>query len=395
MKKPSVRIHLNRSLSSESGMGILQMLILVAVSGVLIASIASALVNMMKSSQTVAQSLEENLFTDQVSQVLANDGICSTTVTPFTPDLTGGSATPRTFTLPFASGNVVFDPANPVISDNFEIQSVTNRVDNTVAPTTILYNAATIRHYESVLSIQLRKRNTSTFVQSLKPFDIRLHLMVDATNQAIGCSAVSSASQACVAEGGMWNPLAADGQKCVSVKYCQYGGSYADAAEADGGFINTLTSGRSCPNGFTPQQSGTINKAISTGKYTVSNQPSKIYTCMRCGTALAAAEPAYPAVVPQADVNKEIYDAVATQQETDASLAEADTRVAYNNWQTGVTQSNSYQAQIDSANAAIANANAGIANEQAAYDSATAAYNSASTNYNNAAAIPDAVRSRT
>ncbi len=368
---------------NESGVGILQMLVLVAISLAMIGAMATSIVNMMKSQQTVSQSLEADLWADQVTQLLADSQTCSTVVTPFLAEL-NGSPQDLAFTakkLDLSTGPIFLKPGTD-ISENFKIASIKNTITSG-SGTTVVSAGVTLRHFDSVLRIGLQKRNTSTFVQSLQPFELKMHLMVNSSNQAVACSADSAGAMACTQQGGIWNPQAPDGQKCVASKYCQYGGSYGVASDADGGFVNGLTGDRSCPSGFTAQQSGTINKAVAGGKYSVSNVPSPIMTCMACGIPVTESTNPYTGSYAFGG-NQDVYEAVVDAADSDDRLAAADAKIAYNNWQGGVSQSNSLKTQIDNYTQAKSDADANYSNAVATQSTAQQNYNQAVNDYNSA-----------
>lgn len=383
------------TIKNDRGSMLVQMMVLAAVGIVTLTVVASSILNMYRSQKNVSQSMEADLIKEQIIQLLSNDRVCSEAMTPSStpmyPDVSGAKQA-MSFELPMSVGPRRI-AANEVLWGGFIVASVTHQIKPT-ENSDIVSGAEVLRHYNSTLTVQLRKADTSAFVNQLRPFEIPMHMVVSSTGQGRGCVAVNSGSLACSSQGGIWNPAAADGHKCTALKYCQYAGSYADASEADGGFINALTGGRSCPTGFDAQISGAISKAQSGGKYKVSNQVSRIYTCMKCGTqtAVQTASSNYTpnAVYDMNQFNSDIYAAVEETDRNNYNIAYADEQVALRNWQNGQQNSANLQAAAENADANRNQAQQNETNSRNAFNQATNDYNTANSNLSAAQAAYNA-----
>ncbi len=291
-------MQMGRNRKSDSGFGLIGVLIATAIGMVAVAGITESIILMVRSQQSIEVTRASEMIADQIEADLSNEAVCSKEFLKGTPamNMTANSWTDQSAKLPINGAQTMIDAtsATPNVTPQLKVIKFAMA---TMPPPAIQFTApklgvpTTYDLYRVKLRFQTQKNTSGLFPPVSAPRDIMMNFVVDpGTGVVQSCVAQNNETRACEVSGGMWNPLGDPGQKCVPFQYCEWGGAYANYPDSEGGFKNALTGGYSCPStSYVAQQSGVIATAERSGKYGITNTFKQIYSCMRCGAGTAPA----------------------------------------------------------------------------------------------------------
>ncbi|RYZ86641.1 MAG: hypothetical protein EOP06_14115 [Proteobacteria bacterium] len=307
---------------NQNGYGLIPMLIAVAVGAIVIGGLSVGIPTMIRSQKTVEFAQVAALKADEMETILSSKAAC-TAALGGQPVPAGATPTDVTADMRFADGQKILAKDNEFLQ-GLDVGAL--KISNIAGEAPLVVSSSTRKIV--MLNLALRKQDSSLFANLTKARETRLHTILDGAGNIVQCQAETEEMKACTNSGGFYDLAAPNlGKTCIPYKHCAYGGSYADAPVAEGGFPNQLsTSGNrmNCPGNdadWTHQQTGVISTAVSCGKGCVGNKNVPVVTCMQCLSVPSSSAPATteaplpgdPGFNQDLDENEQIQDFINVQ----------------------------------------------------------------------------------
>lgn len=257
--------------NNQNGFTLMEMLIAVAIGGASMAVIASGL-SMSNNFRSVANSKTEvSLLSDRIATIMSKGETCKNALASTT--YTGAP-------LPNVSIDGVAEGSN--LAGNVRVKMM--KVDPSGATPTNYINGKKL--WTAYLKYQAETSVSGGNKIDTKVRTMPLKILTGSANEILECKLEFSAEDRCNLQGRLWDAAAStpDGLRCKPADFCQYAGSFSQAAQ--GGFINRVTGDYSCPAGFSAQRSGTVAYAYVSGKGKAATSGNAVMSCVRCGPPL-------------------------------------------------------------------------------------------------------------
>jgi hypothetical protein len=246
-----------------------------AIGATFMSAIAAGMAMMGNQRRMVDQATSTSMMADEIKMATMRPDNC-------TANLANGSNSidengPKPISIAGYMANRDMGKGLKVKSVNIVVDKNLKTTANPVGMPGVIYD-----RYPAVIQLQ------TTLATSSGNFDSRVRtipIMVNAdqaTHRIMGCQLDSGDQQVCSETGGVWDESAPIGQQCIPVDHCETAGSFTFLSNAEGGFNNYRTGGKSCPDGYKLHRTGAMSVARKDGKYGVKNTTYPIYTCARC-----------------------------------------------------------------------------------------------------------------
>lgn len=266
---------------NQLGIGLISVILGCLVVAIIVVGMLSSLTTLSGARVSRSLSIKAELVGEQLKAVLSSESACRSVL--FNESFPGAMVAPIVKSVRIGPVAETFG-AGQVIANDLEVVKFELESDPLFAAGVINFNGAAYNNRRLFLNFQVKKQGHGIFAPLSNWIKIPIQVN-EVGGLIVSCAAENPEIIACAELGGRWNSIAPTGQRCTPDKYCQFGGSYSTAPLNEGGFVNFVTGGYSCPVGYQQQITGQVTKAYYQGKR-LQNQRTPVITCQRCNEIL-------------------------------------------------------------------------------------------------------------